>query len=684
MTEHYLQAVLTFFQQHPHIGELLAFVIAMAESLPLIGTVIPGSVTMTAIGTMIGSGVLPTYTTIAWASLGALTGDCIGFAIGYYFNEAVRNVWPFKKHPKWLTVGEDFFRKHGGKSIIFGRFVGPARSTVPMIAGLLKMSWPRFLIAAIPSAIMWALLYTVPGILLGALALEVAPAKMTEFVIIGLIIIVAIWFVFWAIQYFFKALANYINKKVDILWTWLNHHHSSRFLIRAITNQQKPSDHHQLTMVLTALFSLLLYLILFASVITKNFLTALNQPVFHFLQSIHTHFLDGCMLAISLILYPQVLTVVVVVVCSFLAVFKQWRAATHLFLLNIANSSCIVIMRHLYHSQRPVGFVVDKASSSFPSGHVITSVVTLGFIAFLFCQTLKQKRHWIPYTTTGVVLFLLGFSRLYLGAHWLTDVIGAALLGLTLLLITLISYRRFPLTRSQFSLTPLKWSAGLIVTLLLPMSAYCIHSFYKPHPEYTPYTMDYEVREQQWWADPIKYLPTYRNNRFGRAIQPFNLQWAGKLTAIANLLQKHGWKIVGAKKSVETTLERFATRDPQYHMPLFPLLYLNKPPKLILMKTIPHKKSIYEVRLWQTRVTLDNKDYPLWIGTIEAHAPSHKLLTLKHRYAIYYTPKNITQLLDILLNGLDIKRITIEAADQPEHIQKTRWDGSILIIRPRS
>src|SRR3990167_3158336 len=153
MIEHYITLIVNFLRIHPALAQLFAYLIALAESLPLIGTVVPGSITMTAVGTLIGSHVLPGFSTITWASVGALTGDCIGFWVGKHYHQQLRHAWPFKKYPHWLQWSETFIQKHGGKSIIFGRFVGPARSTVPMVAGLLKLSWLRFITAGVPSAI---------------------------------------------------------------------------------------------------------------------------------------------------------------------------------------------------------------------------------------------------------------------------------------------------------------------------------------------------------------------------------------------------------------------------------------------------------------------------------------------------------------------------------------------------
>src|ERR1700730_18599141 len=143
----YIHSLINYLHLHPHIGWLMVFLIAFSESLPLLGAIIPGSVTMTAIGALIGSGAMPFTATLLWAIFGAFCGDYLSYWLGAHYKDRIRMIWPFRKYPHWLSLGENFFQKHGGKSVIIGRFFGPVRSAVPLIAGLMDMSSLRFIIA---------------------------------------------------------------------------------------------------------------------------------------------------------------------------------------------------------------------------------------------------------------------------------------------------------------------------------------------------------------------------------------------------------------------------------------------------------------------------------------------------------------------------------------------------------
>src|SRR3990167_3833941 len=176
--------LLESLNSHPEWAGLITFLISASESVAIIGTVVPGSITMTAIGALAGAGIIPLWWTIFWAILGAIVGDGISYWIGWHFKERLSQVWPFRKHPKLLQSGEKFFYKYGGASVFIGRFVGPVRALVPLVAGMLRMQPMKFFIANILSAIGWAPAYMFPGIVLGAAALELPTAIAIHVVLV--------------------------------------------------------------------------------------------------------------------------------------------------------------------------------------------------------------------------------------------------------------------------------------------------------------------------------------------------------------------------------------------------------------------------------------------------------------------------------------------------------------------
>jgi len=147
---------------------LLLFVIALLESLPIVGLAMPGSTLILLAGFLAahGKGSMPPVILIT--TLGALIGDLLSYWIGARFGTPLLNRNSFKKHRKLVNQAELFFAVHGGKSIFFARFLGPIRGLTPFIAGLARMPQKSLALYALISAILWGISYPGVGFLGGA------------------------------------------------------------------------------------------------------------------------------------------------------------------------------------------------------------------------------------------------------------------------------------------------------------------------------------------------------------------------------------------------------------------------------------------------------------------------------------------------------------------------------------
>src|SRR5690606_38386248 len=120
-----LQPLLDFLQEQPEWLAITILVAALLESLAFVGILIPGVLLMFVLSSLAGSGLLSLEVTLLTAVVGAVLGDGLSFYLGRIFHERLHSVWPFRRYPGILRRGETFFYRHGGKSIVIGRFVGP-------------------------------------------------------------------------------------------------------------------------------------------------------------------------------------------------------------------------------------------------------------------------------------------------------------------------------------------------------------------------------------------------------------------------------------------------------------------------------------------------------------------------------------------------------------------------------
>lgn len=171
---------------NPHWAGVVMFALAAAESLAGVGILVPGITAFFAIGSLIGVDVLNFWSMLICAIAGAIVGDNLSFWLGKHYRDRLWRVWPLSRYPELPVQGQQFFAKHGGKSVIFGRFVGPIRAIVPAVAGMSNMSSTRFFAVNVFSAILWAPLVLIPGMLFGE-AIADAKAYLFEMLLFVLV-----------------------------------------------------------------------------------------------------------------------------------------------------------------------------------------------------------------------------------------------------------------------------------------------------------------------------------------------------------------------------------------------------------------------------------------------------------------------------------------------------------------
>src|SRR5690554_5107251 len=140
----------------------LIFITALLECLALVGIVLPGVVLMFALAVIAGSSDLglPALLLLSW--LGGLSGDVLSYALGHRLKHKVPRLPLLRKNPHWLISAQIHFERYGALSLVLGRFIGPLRPILPMVAGMLAMPRSRFFIVSIIAAAGWAIAYTLP------------------------------------------------------------------------------------------------------------------------------------------------------------------------------------------------------------------------------------------------------------------------------------------------------------------------------------------------------------------------------------------------------------------------------------------------------------------------------------------------------------------------------------------
>lgn len=674
----HLKPLIHWLQMHPHWGILFTFIIALGESIAVIGLVVPGSVIMSAIGILVGSNILPLIPTLIAAILGAFIGDVLSYGFGHHYKQHMREMWPFRKVPTWIQRGENFFSEHGGKSIFVGRFIGPIRPILPLIAGSLSMYFLRFAIVDFISAVFWAPAYMFPGYLFGAASQFLAPEVASQLIIEVLVILVFIWLIFWFFKLILFKIIKWIDRIFLKLWYFIQKRPVFAPLCRLLQATHIPDDHSQFTLAISFLISSFLFIVLTIGVIKHDVLTALNAPLFHFFRSIYQPNVAHFMIGVSLIASPIGFVALWIVLCLWLAFRREWHTAIHWLVLGCLSIGAAGFLKRVIASARPYAIINPPSGWSYPSGHVTLSVAFLGMLAFLLSQNTKQATRWFIYTFYIVLISMIALSRIYLSVHWFTDLLGGTLLASAILFVILISYRR---THPQ----PLKKSGLIIVTCAVFALAAAVQfhfSYQNTLKAYQPKWPSYLLNFDSWWQEGFLGRPVYRDNRFGKPVEVMNVEWVGDIDEIQKTLTAHGW-VHKTQKPIINTIKYLSSKDRSKELSPIPVVYQDQNPAIIMTKQISPNAPLLVLHLWPSQVSFFEVDDPMWVGTIGFHLseknnlPNH--LQSTGNFKLFRMAANF---LIADLGPYRWKKIHYSNLLLANSKADLNWQGFVLLIKP--
>lgn len=622
-----ISPLLEWLNANPEWASFATFMISAGESVAIIGTIVPGSITMTAIGALAGAGIIPLWETLFWATIGAIVGDGISYWIGYYFKERLHNIWPFNKNPAILQKGEAFVHKYGVMSVFIGRFVGPVRALVPLVAGMFGMKPLQFTIANVASAIGWAPAYMLPGILLGAASLELPPDIAMHVILVLLMIILLTLLCLWFIYKSLQLIGLHTEKTLNTIWETLKQSRYFNIATVLLKHHNPQKQHGQLTLAFYFIVTTLLFLALafYVKSVGAAFIP-LNDVIFHLFRGVRNETVDHIMICITLLGQKQI--ILPVILTSFLWLFftQHRRAAWHILTLGIFATGSVYLIKHGIQSSRPFGIMNHAETFSMPSGHTtLATTVYLGLL-LIIGNTLPHPKWRLIYASGIFIAFLVGLSRLYLGAHWFTDIIGAWLLSASILIFILLSFKR----QRENSIPLLGIAIVSLSTLCLTYSFYYYQHFTELQFNHTQ--RDWPVKQitlDQWWKKH-EVIANPRVSLFGFRSQYINIQWVGDLKTIKTTLLNEGWSRPPARDWI-STLHRISDIKSNQFLPLISPQYLDKRPALILTKRLNGKKRLLVVRLWESNINIEKTNTPIWVGTIGLIPRSYSWLLRKNQ-----------------------------------------------------
>jgi membrane protein DedA with SNARE-associated domain len=194
------QPLLAFIETHQSWAIAIMFITAFGESFAFLSLLFPGTTLLIAAGTLMKGGTLPMWPILIGAVVGATLGDSVSYWLGRRYGGGIANIWPFTRNPELLPSGIEFFQRHGGKSVFIGRFFGPVRAVIPLAAGIMQMSRPRFWAANFVSALVWAPMLLFIGDAVGGVGERLIGSGNTVVLVFGGLTLFGIVGAIWALM----------------------------------------------------------------------------------------------------------------------------------------------------------------------------------------------------------------------------------------------------------------------------------------------------------------------------------------------------------------------------------------------------------------------------------------------------------------------------------------------------
>jgi len=445
----YFSHLLLILKNISNWNYLLIFALSFFESTAFIGIIIPGTIAVTVGGFLAAQGIIDIEYLFIFAVLGAILGDNFSYYLGK------KGIIAFQEKNKifklsLLEKGEIYFKKHGHKSVFLGRFIGWFRPIIPFVAGLFKLNRKTFLFWNVSSSLLWAAFHIALGYFFGQTwqVIILWSNRIAVFIAIFIIAVIIFYLLEWLIAKKGKKILAFLIS----IWRSITHAIAGNPDVLKITAKhplffefiKKRLDRNKLSGLPTSLLAMAFLYILFLfvgiveKIITSNAIITTDTNVANLLAVFRSAELSNVFLWITLLGKWQIILGFAGASAGILWLWRQRTYIAPLFLAILGSEIFAWLGKITIHRARPENSVYTENSFSFPSGHATLSIAFYGWLAYML---IRRAKRWpakvnIFFTAAGIIL-LVGFSRLYLGVHYVSDVWGGYLVGALWLIISI-------------------------------------------------------------------------------------------------------------------------------------------------------------------------------------------------------------------------------------------------------
>jgi undecaprenyl-diphosphatase len=458
--------ILTF---PPWLVLLVVFLVPALEASAFIGFVFPGEIVVLLGGVAAWRGTVPLWTVMVAAAAGAIIGDTAGYFIGRRWGRGmlhgtIGRLPIVKRHlDTHLDSAEAYVRRRQGSAVFFGRFTTALRVLVPGLAGMSGVHYPTFLMYNVAGGVLWGAGFALLGYLGGASYHHVASvASRVGLIVLGLVVAGLLLGRFvrtrarrsgrlreWGKRIASSAPVEWTRRRFPSQFAW------AKRRLELSSPRGFPLTFALAVAALTAWW----FGGLTQDVVSHDDTYLLDPHVLSWVVAHRSDALSSFMqiitwLGSTAILYPAL----VVIGALFWWRRRDWRPAALLAASTLGAVALYNIVKGAVERARPPErfWIGHYTGWAFPSGHATQTIAFYGMLAFLLSAAARsvRARVWI-WAGAALITLVVGASRIYLAAHWMTDVLGGYALGACWLsLVLAFAFWRQPIPKPQVPLAP--------------------------------------------------------------------------------------------------------------------------------------------------------------------------------------------------------------------------------------
>jgi membrane protein DedA with SNARE-associated domain/membrane-associated phospholipid phosphatase len=415
---------------------LLVGFFAFAETGAFVGLVVPGETVMLLGGAVAGQGAIDIYLLIAVAWFSAWAGDTTSFFLGRRLGRefVMRHGPRFGiSHERFERV-EDYFSRHGGKTIFIGRFISLVRAFAPFIAGSSGMRYRDFVPYSILGTGVWASAHILIGYFFSRSIETAAKYAGKGAFLLGALIVVVV-----GTTFLYRHFREEENRRAAV--RWMEGHAVARWLVvlarqrqlRFLWDRVTPGGTFGLefTSLMATLAVAGFVLVAYAVLIGEDpGPTPGDETAIELVGHLHSGLLEALSKVFSFLGSGIFIWGLTAVCAVLLAARRRWTEFGVLLAGMTLTSIGIHELKDAVDRPRPPQPLVGTAGSSFPSGHAAHSVLYVWLAVTIVLRLRPGMTRAALVVAAGIGLtVLVGLSRVYLGVHYLSDASGGWALG---------------------------------------------------------------------------------------------------------------------------------------------------------------------------------------------------------------------------------------------------------------